>query len=84
MKEKLISNITLQKLVKGNNKRSMKNYKSNFLSVSSMSTEHMQLSEQESSQESKQLQSSAAESEIEEDDIRQKYKSEICPPSISM
>ena len=49
-----------------------------------MSTEHMQLSEQESSQESKQLQSSAAESEIEEDDIRQKYKSEICPPSISM
>ena len=84
MKEKLISNITLQKLVKGNNKRSMKNYKSNFLSVSSMSTEHMQLSEQESSQESKQLQSSAAESEIEEDDIRQKYKSEICPPNISM
>ena len=84
MKEKLISNITLQKLVKGNNKKSMKNYKSNFLSVSSMSTEHMQLSEQESSQESKQLQSSAAESEIEEDDIRQKYKSEICPPSISM
>ena len=84
MKEKLISNITLQKLVKGNNKRSMKNYKSNFLSVSSMSTEHMQLSEHESSQESKQLQSSAAESEIEEDDIRQKYKSEICPPSISM
>ena len=84
MKEKLISNITLQKLVKGNNKRSMKNYKSNFLSVSSMSTEHMQLSEQESSQESKQLQSSAAESEIEENDIRQKYKSEICPPSISM
>ena len=84
MKEKLISNITLQKLVKGNNKRSMKNYKSNFLSVSSMSTEHMQLSEQESSQESKQLQTSAAESEIEEDDIRQKYKSEICPPSISM
>ena len=49
-----------------------------------MSTEHMQLSEPESSQESKQLQSSAAESEIEEDDTRQKYKSEICSPSISM
>ena len=34
----------------------------------------MQLSEPESSQESEQLQSSAVESEIEEDDIRQKYK----------
>ena len=34
----------------------------------------MQLSEPESSQESEQLQSSVVESEIEEDDIRQKYK----------
>ena len=48
--------------------------KSDFLSVSSMSTEHMHLSEPENSQESEQLLSSTAESEIEEDDIRQKYK----------
>ena len=48
--------------------------KSDFLSVSSMSTEHMQLSEPENSRESEQLLSSTAESEIEEDDIRQKYK----------
>ena len=34
----------------------------------------MQLTEPESSQKSEQLQSSATESEIEEDDIRQKYK----------
>ena len=39
-----------------------------------MSIEHMQLSEPESSQESDQLQSSAAESEIEEDVIMEKYK----------
>ena len=48
--------------------------KSVFLSVSSKSTEHMQLSKPENSQESEQLQSSTAESEIEKDDIRQKYK----------
>ena len=53
--------ITLQKLVKQNREKSKKNYKSDFLSVSSMSTEHMQLSEPESSQESEQLQSSTAE-----------------------
>ena len=39
-----------------------------------MSSEHMQLSEPESSQESEQLHSSTAESEIEKDDITQKYK----------
>ena len=38
-----------------------------------MSTKQMQLSEPESIQESEQLQGSAVESEIEEDDIRQKY-----------
>ena len=48
--------------------------KSNFLSVSSMITEYMQLSETESSQESEHLQISTAESEVEKDDIRQKYK----------
>ena len=47
---------------------------STFLSVSSMSKEHMYLSELEISQESEQLQNSTAESEIEEDDIKQKYK----------
>ena len=48
--------------------------KSDFLSVSSMSTEHMQLSEPESSYESEQLQSSAAESEIVEDDNSKNIK----------
>ena len=52
----------------------MKNYKSDFLSVSSVSTERMQFSEPENSQESEQLQSSIAEPEIEEHDIRQKHK----------
>ena len=55
MKENKHINITLQKLVKGNKEKSMKNYKSDFFSVSSMSTEHMQLSEPESSHESEQL-----------------------------
>ena len=44
--------------------------KIDFLSVSSMSTEHIQLSDPESSQESEQLQNSIAESEIVEDGIR--------------
>ena len=48
--------------------------KSVFLSVSSMSTEHMHLTEPENSQESEPLQSSTAESEIEKDHIRQKCK----------
>ena len=39
-----------------------------------MSTEHMQLSEPESSHESEQLQSSAAESEIVEDDNSKNIK----------
>ena len=39
-----------------------------------MSTERMQLSERESCQESGKLQSSIAESEIEEDEIWQEYK----------
>ena len=39
-----------------------------------MSTEHMQLSESESCQESEKLLSSVAESEIEEDEIRKEYK----------
>ena len=41
-------------------------------------TEHKQLSEPERSLESEQIQSSAAESEIDEDDIRQKYKKVKC------
>ena len=51
-----------------------KQQKSDSLPFSSMSTEHMQLSETESSQELEHLQSSTAESEMENDDIRQKYK----------
>ena len=71
MKEKLITNITLQKLVKRNKEKLQKN---DFLSVSSMSTEHMQLSETESSHEFEQLQNSAAESKIVEDDISKNKK----------
>ena len=52
----------------------MKNSKSDFSPVSSVSTELMQFSEPENSQESEQLQSSTAEPEIEEHDIRQKHK----------
>ena len=49
VKQKLIPNITLQKLVKGNKEKTMKNYKRVFfLSVFSMSTEHMQLNKTES------------------------------------
>ena len=51
----------------------------------------MQLSELKSSQESEQLQSSTAESEIEQDNVRQKYKkvkyihqASVCkPPTIA-
>ena len=50
MKEKLIPNITLQKLVRKQREKYEKLQKNDFLSVSSMSTEHMQLSEPESSQ----------------------------------
>ena len=57
---------------------------STFLSVSSMSKEHMYLSELERSQESEQLQNSAAESEIEEDDIKQKYKKVKCFHQVSV
>ena len=71
---KLIPNITLQKLVKGNKEKSKENYIRLIFYHLSVSTEHMQFSEPENSQESEQLQSSTAESEIEEDDIRQKYK----------
>ena len=74
MLKKLIPNITLQKLVKGNKEKSKENYIRLIFYHSSVSTERMQFSEPENSQESEQLQSSTAESEIEEDDIRQKYK----------
>ena len=50
VKEKLIPNITLQKLVRKQREKYEKLQKNDFLSVSSMSTEHMQLSEPESSQ----------------------------------
>ena len=63
MKEKSIPNIILQKLLKGNKEKSMKNYRKVIFyqfPVLAQNT-HMQLSKPESGQESRHLQSSTAE-----------------------